>query len=127
MAELANPVNFEAATAHVREEDVAEMIPSGPRPRSPRRAIRQWTDAGFDHVAVVQVGDPERFFEAWAELRRASGLIRALEQYGHDGSSVEVAATPRRHPVGQSPDVREAHLVFLTGGLCTPAQAPRAR
>jgi hypothetical protein len=25
--------------------------------------------AGFDHVAVVQVGDPDRFFEAWGELR----------------------------------------------------------
>jgi G6PDH family F420-dependent oxidoreductase len=69
MAELANPVNFEAATAHVREEDVAEMIPCGPDLDRHAEAIRQWTDATFDHVAVVQVGDPERFFQAWAELR----------------------------------------------------------
>ena len=69
MAELPNPVNFEAATAHVREEDVAEMISCGPDLDRHAEAIRQWTDAGFDQVAIVQVGDPERFFEVWAELR----------------------------------------------------------
>ena len=69
MAELANPVNFEAATAHVREEDVAETIPCGPDLGHHAEAIRRWTDAGFDRVAVVQVGDPQRFFEAWADLR----------------------------------------------------------
>jgi G6PDH family F420-dependent oxidoreductase len=69
MAELPNPGNFEAATAHVREEDVAEMISCGPDLDRHAEAIRQWTDAGFDQVAVVQVADPERFFDTWAELR----------------------------------------------------------
>jgi G6PDH family F420-dependent oxidoreductase len=69
MAELANPVNFEAATTHVREEDVAKMIPCGPDLDRHAGAIREWTDAGFDHMAVVQTADPERFFEAWPELR----------------------------------------------------------
>jgi G6PDH family F420-dependent oxidoreductase len=69
MSELPNPINFEAATAHVREEDVAEMISCGPDLDRHAEAIRQWTDAGFDQVAVVQVADPERFFESWAELR----------------------------------------------------------
>jgi G6PDH family F420-dependent oxidoreductase len=69
MAELPNPINFEAATAFVREEDVAEMISCGPDLDRHAEAIRQWTDAGFDRVAVVQVGEPEPFFEAWAELR----------------------------------------------------------
>lgn len=69
MSELPNPINFEAATANVREEDVAKMISCGPDLDRHAAAIRQWTDAGFDRVAVVQVGEPERFFEAWAELR----------------------------------------------------------
>jgi hypothetical protein len=90
MAELANPVNFEAATAHVREEDVAEMISCGPDLDRHAEAIRQWTEAGFDHVAVVQVGEPERFFEDWAEIRklldwtglRHSGLEHAAFRAG---------------------------------------------
>jgi hypothetical protein len=69
MAELPNPVNFEASTAHVREEDVAKMISCGADLDRHAEAIRQWTDAGFDQVAVVQVADPERFVESWAELR----------------------------------------------------------
>jgi G6PDH family F420-dependent oxidoreductase len=70
MAELPNPINFEAATASVREEDVAKSIPCGPDADRHADAIRKWVDAGFDHVAVVQVGDPERFFAMWeSELR----------------------------------------------------------
>jgi G6PDH family F420-dependent oxidoreductase len=69
-SELPNPINFEAATAFVREEDVAELIPCGADPERHVAAIKQWTDAGFDHVAIVSVGDPNRFFRAWeTELR----------------------------------------------------------
>jgi hypothetical protein len=69
-SELPNPINFEAATAFVREEDVAEVIPCGANPERHVAAIKQWTDAGFDHVAIVSVGDPNRFFRAWeTELR----------------------------------------------------------
>lgn len=69
-AELPNPSNFEAATAAVREDDVAELVSCGPDPDRHVQAIRQWTDAGFDHVAIVAVGDPDRFFQAWErELR----------------------------------------------------------
>jgi G6PDH family F420-dependent oxidoreductase len=69
-SELPNPINFEAATAFVREEDVAELIPCGADPGRHVAAIKQWTDAGFDHIAIVSVGDPNRFFRAWeTELR----------------------------------------------------------
>jgi G6PDH family F420-dependent oxidoreductase len=80
MAELPNPVNFEAATAKVRESDTAEIVSCGPDPGVHVKAIEQWTDAGFDHVAIVQVGDTDRFFEAWEqELRpRLAGGSRAL-------------------------------------------------
>lgn len=62
-SELPNPVNFEAATASVREDDIAEAISCGPDPDRHAQAIREWTDAGFDRVAIVQVADPERFFD----------------------------------------------------------------
>ncbi|CAA9507929.1 MAG: F420-dependent glucose-6-phosphate dehydrogenase [uncultured Solirubrobacteraceae bacterium] len=64
-SELPNPINFEAATAHVTEEDVAGMVSCGPDPERHLEAIRQWTDAGFDHVAIAPVADPDRFFAAW--------------------------------------------------------------
>jgi G6PDH family F420-dependent oxidoreductase len=80
MAELPNPINFEAATAHVREEDVAKSIPCGPDPNRHAKAIGEWTDAGFDRVAIVQVGEPERFFQMWeSELR---DLVSAPEISG---------------------------------------------
>ncbi|HEX8854686.1 MAG TPA: TIGR03557 family F420-dependent LLM class oxidoreductase, partial [Thermoleophilaceae bacterium] len=69
-SELPNPINFEAATANVREEDIAEMVSCGPDPERHAEALRKWTDAGFDHIAIIQVGDPERFFQMWqSELR----------------------------------------------------------
>ena len=71
MAELPSPSNFEAATGTVREEDVAEMVPCGPDPERHAEAIRQFLDAGFDHVAVVQCGDDqEGFVRFWQEELR---------------------------------------------------------
>lgn len=57
MSELPNPVNFGAATQHVRPEDLAESIPHGPDPEPFVDALRELRDAGFEHVAVVPVGD----------------------------------------------------------------------
>jgi G6PDH family F420-dependent oxidoreductase len=68
-AELPNPANFEEATAFITEEDVAKEIPCGPDPDRHLEAIKQWTDAGFDHVALAPVANPARMFEMWDELR----------------------------------------------------------
>lgn len=57
MAELPNPVNFEAACRTVRPEDVAGAIPHGPDPEPYIEAIRSFRDAGFDHLSIVPVGD----------------------------------------------------------------------
>jgi G6PDH family F420-dependent oxidoreductase len=71
MAELPNPINFEAATEPVRPEDMADAVPHGPDPQPYLDAIREWTDAGFDHLAFVQVGpDQEAFFRFWEEKLR---------------------------------------------------------
>jgi G6PDH family F420-dependent oxidoreductase len=67
MAELPNPVNFEAATAIVREEDVAETIPCGADVNRHLAAITKWIRAGFDRIAIVPLGDLDRFFELWEQ------------------------------------------------------------
>ncbi len=68
MAELPNPVNFAAATETVTPELVAEKIPCGPDPERHVAGIRQYIDAGFGHIAVVQVGDDqEGFLRFWTD------------------------------------------------------------
>lgn len=68
MSELPGPSNFEAATAGVTEDDVAELAPCGPDPDLHVAAIGEFVNAGFDHVAVVQCGDDqEGFLRFWQE------------------------------------------------------------
>jgi G6PDH family F420-dependent oxidoreductase len=76
MAELPNPVNFAAASATVRPEDLAGTIPVGPDPQRYLDAVEQFTGAGFERVAFVQIGDDQDgFFRFWQdELRPALGL-----------------------------------------------------
>jgi hypothetical protein len=66
-SELPNPVNFEAATKYVREDDVAEAVPYGTDVDRHVEAIEQWTQAGFDRIAVVALGDIDRFFAFWEQ------------------------------------------------------------
>jgi len=78
MSELPEPAAFEAASQFVREEDVAAKVPCGPRLERHVAAVRQFLDAGFTHVAVVQVGaDGQREFLDWAE-RELLPALRAL-------------------------------------------------
>ena len=73
MAELPNPINFEAATATVRREDVAEAVPCGTDPEPILETVQDWIDADFSHVALMQApADQEPFFRLWEkELRPA--------------------------------------------------------
>jgi G6PDH family F420-dependent oxidoreductase len=71
MSELPNPVNFDAASRTVRPEDVAELVPCGPDPERHLAGIRRFLDAGFDHVAIVQVGqNQDGFLRFWREELR---------------------------------------------------------
>ncbi len=68
MAELPNPVNFAAATETVRPEDMADSVAYGPDPERHVEMITKYVDAGFQHVAVVDIGeDPEGFLRFWTE------------------------------------------------------------
>lgn len=67
MAELPNPVNFDAALSTVRIEDVTAMVPVGPDPEPYVQAVTGFVDAGFEEVCVVPVGDDlDGFFQFWA-------------------------------------------------------------
>lgn len=74
MAELPNPVNFDAYSPLVREDEIAEMIPCGPDPDGIVEGIRQFTDAGFTHVALVQIGDTQKEFCDFYEKELADAL-----------------------------------------------------
>ncbi|MET1016713.1 MAG: TIGR03557 family F420-dependent LLM class oxidoreductase [Leifsonia flava] len=71
LAELPNPVNFEAAAATVREDDIREQFACGPDVERHLEVIGQFTDAGFDHVALMNTGpDADGFFDFFEkELR----------------------------------------------------------
>lgn len=77
-AELPNPVNFEAATAFVTEEDMAETFGCGPDVNRHLAVAQQFVDAGFDHLALINAGpDPNGFFDFFA--KELAGPIRSLE------------------------------------------------
>ena len=66
--ELPLPAHFEQAAKTVRPEDVAELVVCGPDPERHRAQIRQYADAGFDHIYVHQIGpDQEGFFRFYAD------------------------------------------------------------
>jgi G6PDH family F420-dependent oxidoreductase len=79
-AELPGTAAFAAATQFVRPGDVAEAIACGPDVAAHVEAVRPFVDAGFTHVALVQVGgDIQPDYLTFAERE----LLPALrEAYG---------------------------------------------
>ena len=64
MTELPNPVNFKAAAATVREDDIRGQFACGPDVERHLEVIGQFTDAGFDHIALMNAGpDQDGFFD----------------------------------------------------------------
>jgi hypothetical protein len=51
----------------VTEADVAESVVCGPDPERHRAKIREFADAGFDHVYVHQVGPDQEAFLGFYE------------------------------------------------------------
>jgi G6PDH family F420-dependent oxidoreductase len=77
-AELPGTAAFAAATQMVTEDDVAAQIPCGADVDRHLDSLRQFRDAGFTHVALVQIGgDQQPDFIKWAAeklLPRAQAL-----------------------------------------------------
>nr|WP_055506167.1 TIGR03557 family F420-dependent LLM class oxidoreductase [Nonomuraea pusilla] len=77
MSELPGPVNFEAASGTVRPEDVAGSVPCGNDVEAVVRGVRAYAEAGFTHVALVQIGhDQQQPFFDWAEKELLPELRR---------------------------------------------------
>jgi G6PDH family F420-dependent oxidoreductase len=67
-ADLPGPPGFAGATQFVRPEDVGEQLPCGPDVEEHVEKIKPFVDAGFDEVALVQIGsDQQDGFIEWAE------------------------------------------------------------
>ena len=61
--ELPLPAHFEQATKNATEEDVAKQVVCGPEAEKHIAMIKQYLDAGYDHIYFHQVGpDQEGFF-----------------------------------------------------------------
>jgi len=79
MAELPGPRHFAAASELVRDDDLRGQVPCGDDVDEHVAAVRKFVDAGFTHVAVVQIGgDAQGPFFEWAERE----LLPALRAAG---------------------------------------------
>jgi len=67
-AEIPGTAGFAAASQFVRKEDVADSIPCGSDPHAVADAVKEFVDAGFTHVALVQIGgEHQDGFLQWSE------------------------------------------------------------
>jgi len=67
-AELPGPPAFDAAGQFVREDDVVEGIPCGDDVDAVLTAAKEYADAGFTQLALVQIGgDQQAPFIEWAQ------------------------------------------------------------
>jgi G6PDH family F420-dependent oxidoreductase len=61
-AELPDTKGFAAASKHIAPEAIAEKISCGPSAERHLKAIRTFTEAGFDHIVLVQIGPDQDYF-----------------------------------------------------------------
>lgn len=67
LQELPLPSHFEKTAALLRREEVVEAVPCGPDPEKHAKAIREFVDAGYDHICIHQVGpNQEAFMDFYA-------------------------------------------------------------
>ncbi|MDX6265237.1 MAG: hypothetical protein QOH84_6925 [Kribbellaceae bacterium] len=67
-AELPNPVNFDAATELVTADHMAEQFGCGPEVARHLEVAKQFADAGFDQLALINAGpDHDGFFEFFSK------------------------------------------------------------
>ena len=94
-AELPGPVAFDAAAQSVTEEAVGEQIPCGPDVDAHVEAVKAFVDAGFTHVAVVQIGgEHQEAFTAWAGSELLPRPAQALSLNERRCGSASVPVTP---------------------------------
>jgi G6PDH family F420-dependent oxidoreductase len=78
MAELPNPVNFEAAVANVTAGQARQQFACGPDVSRHLEVAQQFADAGFDHLVTMNAGpDPDGFMDFFA--RELAAPLRKLQ------------------------------------------------
>ena len=81
MAELPNPVNFEAAVASITPDQVRGQFACGPDVQRHLEVAQPYVDAGFDRLVAMNNGpDPEGFMEFFA--RELAAPLRSLTPSG---------------------------------------------
>ncbi|WP_174273747.1 TIGR03557 family F420-dependent LLM class oxidoreductase [Sphingomonas bacterium] len=66
-SELPTVAGFEAATAYVKPEDLAESVAAGPDVEKHVAAVKKYLDAGFDHIVLTCPGEDQASFLAFFE------------------------------------------------------------
>jgi G6PDH family F420-dependent oxidoreductase len=73
--ELPLPADFEAVAELVTEEAIAEQIVCGPDPELYRKRIAEYANAGYDHLAIHQVGPDQTGFLDFYERELAGVTV----------------------------------------------------
>jgi coenzyme F420-dependent glucose-6-phosphate dehydrogenase len=84
--ELPLPAHFEQATENVTEDQVAQEIVCGPDPAKHMEKIREYAQAGFDHVYFHQVGPEQEGFFRFYE-REILPALRSATPIGSTSGS----------------------------------------
>lgn len=80
-SELPGTAGFAGASQFVRKDDIERSISCGPDMKDHLEAVRQYVDAGFSHIAVVQIGgETQPAFLDWAEKEFLPELRRLNER-----------------------------------------------
>jgi G6PDH family F420-dependent oxidoreductase len=79
-ADLPGTAGFDAASQFVREEDVESSIPCGDDVSAVIEAAQEYADAGFTHLALVQIGGDQQ--EPYQEWTRSTLLPAWREAFG---------------------------------------------
>jgi G6PDH family F420-dependent oxidoreductase len=80
MAELPGPAHFDAASDSVTADDIAAQVPCGPDVHEHVAAVKKFVDAGFTHVALVQIGgDEQDQFLDWSKRELLPALRELTE------------------------------------------------
>lgn len=69
LSELPNVDGFESASQYVTPEHMKELGGLGPDPECHLAAIRKYVDAGYDHIALLGVGDDQAGFIDFFETK----------------------------------------------------------
>ncbi len=80
-ADLPGTAGFDAASQFVREEDVESSIPCGDDVAAVIQAAKKYADAGFTHLALVQIGGDQQ--EPYLEWTRSELLPAWREAFGN--------------------------------------------